>query len=70
MRAVACVPQDFEKGSVKQFMRSVKHYDGLADRMNRAGHSLHVFACSLDQVGLAEMHPAVHYTGAISNPKS
>lgn len=55
--------QDFEKGHVKQFTKAVKHYDELADRLNKAGHSLSVFACSLDQVGLAEMHPAVHYTG-------
>ena len=55
--------QDFEKGSLKHFQQALKHYDSLADRMNENGHSLDVFACSLDQVGIAEMHPAVHYTG-------
>lgn len=55
--------QDFEKGSVKLFSKAVRHYDELANRLNKCGHSLSVFACALDQVGLAEMHPAVHYTG-------
>ena len=61
--------QDFEKGKLKHFQPALKHYDGLADRMNKNGHSLDVFACSLDQVGIAEMHPAVHYTGMPSCPK-
>ena len=55
--------QDFEKGNIQRFAKSLSHYDSLADRLNRCSHSLDVFACSLDQVGLAEMHPAVHYTG-------
>ena len=57
--------QDFEKGSLRHFQQALKHYDGLADRMNKSGHCLDVFACSLDQVGIAEMHPAVHYTGML-----
>lgn len=56
--------QDFEKGKLKHFEAALRHYDNLADRMNKCGHTLDMFACSLDQVGIAEMHPAVHYTGA------
>ena len=55
--------QDFDKGTLQHFQQALKHYDSLADRMNQCGHTLDVFACSLDQVGIAEMHPAVHYTG-------
>ena len=55
--------QDFAKDDVKQFRRSLAFYEGLAGRLGAAGHCLDVFACSLDQVGLAEMHPAVVSTG-------
>ena len=60
---VYCAAQDFEKGSVKQFMKSVQYYDELGARLIKAGHCLDVFSCSLDQVGLAEMHPAVNTSG-------
>lgn len=52
-------------GALKHFQQALTHYDRLADRMNKCGHTMDVFACSLDQVGLAEMHPAVHYTGKL-----
>ena len=55
--------QDFAKDDVKLFRRSLAFYEGLAARLGAAGHCLDVFACSLDQVGLAEMHPAVASTG-------
>lgn len=60
--------QDFAKDDVKLFKRSLTFYEGLATRLGLAGHCLDVFACSLDQVGLAEMHPAVASTGALSRP--
>lgn len=55
--------QDFEKGEVKQFKKSWLWYENLAQRMAGSGHCLDVFACSLDQVGIAEMHEAVAKTG-------
>ena len=55
--------QDFEHGLLKHFNQALKQYDNLADRMNKCGHTLDLFACSLDQVGIAELHPAIHYTG-------
>ena len=55
--------QDFEKGEVKQFKKAWLWYENLAQRMAGSGHCLDVFACSLDQVGIAEMHEAVAKTG-------
>lgn len=36
---------------------------GLATQLVNQGHTLDVFACALDQVGLAEMRPAIERTG-------
>ena len=63
--SLALCAQDFAKDDVKLFKRSLAFYEGLAGRLGAAGHCLDVFACSLDQVGLAEMHPAVASTGAL-----
>ena len=42
-----------------------KHYAALAACLAAAGHALDVYACSLDQVGIAEMKPAVERTGGL-----
>ena len=56
--------QDFEKSAgVKQFKKACQWYESLGRRMAGSGHCLDVFACSLDQVGVAEMHDAVSVTG-------
>ena len=56
--------QDFEKSTgVKQFKKACQWYESLGRRMAGSGHCLDVFACSLDQVGIAEMHDAVSVTG-------
>ena len=55
--------QDFEKGDVKQFRKACQWYETLGQRMAGSGHCLDVFACSLDQVGIAEMHDAISVTG-------
>lgn len=60
---VCCCMQDFEKGEVKQFKKAWLWYEKLAERMAGSGHCLDVFACSLDQVGIAEMHEAIAKTG-------
>ena len=67
--AVVCMTrqpaQDFEKGAIKYFRKSVKYYEGIAKRLVDNGQCLDVFACALDQVGLAEMQPAVQQTGGL-----
>jgi len=55
--------QDLEKGETRAFKQARAFYEGLADRLVASGHALDVFACSLDQVGLDEMRPAVASTG-------
>ena len=56
--------QDFEKSAgVKEFRKACQWYETLGRRMAGSGHCLDVFACSLDQVGIAEMHDAVSVTG-------
>lgn len=42
------------------------YFDSLAGKIVDAGHTLDVFACSLDQVGLAEMRTIVARTGGIA----
>ena len=48
---------------MKQFKKACQWYETLGQRMEGSGHCLDVFACSLDQVGIAEMHAAVSVTG-------
>ena len=55
--------QDLEKVETRAFKQARAFYEGLADRLVASGHALDVFACSLDQVGLDEMRPAVASTG-------
>jgi Sec23/Sec24 trunk domain len=57
------VAQDLQKGEARLFARARQHYEALGDRLTAAGAALDVFACSLDQVGLAEMRPAVSDSG-------
>ena len=56
--------QDWEKGETKLFQRARRFYESVGDRLVGSGHALDVFACALDQVGLAEMRPAVSDSGA------
>ena len=57
--------QDFNKGSAKLFKAASKYYNSLGIRLATHAHTLDVFACSLDQVGLAEMKTAVDQTGGV-----
>ena len=57
--------QDFNKGSAKLFKAANKYYNTLGIRLATHAHTLDVFACSLDQVGLAEMKTAVDQTGGV-----
>ena len=56
---------DFNKGSAKHFKAACKYYNSLGIRLATHAHTLDVFACSLDQVGLAEMKTAVDQTGGV-----
>lgn len=60
--------QDLDKGETRAFKKARLFYEGLTDRLVASGHTLDVFACSLDQVGLAEMRPAISGTGTPSLP--
>ncbi|GAQ79816.1 Sec23 protein transport family protein [Klebsormidium nitens] len=57
--------QDFEKDNTMYYKRAVKYFNGLGGRMVNNGHVLDIFACSLDQVGLAEAKNAVDSTGGL-----
>lgn len=46
----ACLLQDLIKETATHFTKAKKFYDGLAAQLVKQGHSLDVFACSLDQV--------------------
>ena len=46
-------------------MRKAKHYETIATQLCTNGHCLDVFACSLDQTGLAEMKVCAEKTGGM-----
>ena len=57
--------QDFEKDIAKHYRKSFKFYEALSHRLVRAGHTLDIFACALDQCGVAEMQPCVEATNGL-----
>ncbi|DBA68065.1 TPA: hypothetical protein ACH3X2_014085 [Trebouxia sp. C0005] len=57
--------KDLMKEAAPHYKKARKFYDGLAAQLVQQGHALDVFACSLDQVGLAEMQTAVEQTGGL-----
>jgi len=56
---------DLQKGEAPHFKKALTFYEGLAERALANGHIVDVFACSLDQVGLAEMKVCVEKTGGL-----
>lgn len=58
--------KDLAKDAAPHYRRAHKFYDGVAAQLVAQGHSLDVYACALDQVGLAEMKTAVEATGGIT----
>ncbi len=58
--------KDLAKDAAPLFAKAAKFYAGLGAGMVGAGHALDIFACSLDQVGLAEMKPAIERTGGVA----
>jgi protein transport protein SEC23 len=58
--------KDLIKETATHFTKAKKFYDGLAAQLVKQGHSLDVFACSLDQVGLFEMKMALEASGGMA----
>ncbi|XP_066352244.1 protein transport protein SEC23 C-like [Miscanthus floridulus] len=57
--------KDLDKGSAPLYNKAVKFYDNISKQLVNQGHVLDLFACALDQVGVAEMKVAVERTGRI-----
>ncbi|KAJ7532972.1 hypothetical protein O6H91_13G027400 [Diphasiastrum complanatum] len=57
--------KDLAKDAAPKFTKAVKFYDGLAKQLANQGHVLDLFACALDQVGVAEMKVAVERSGGL-----
>ncbi|GJN15963.1 hypothetical protein PR202_gb02912 [Eleusine coracana subsp. coracana] len=57
--------KDLDKGSAPLYGKAVKFYEELSKQLVHQGHVLDLFACALDQVGVAEMKVAVERTGGI-----
>lgn len=58
--------KDLAKDAAPHYRKAKKFYDGIASQLVTQGQSLDMYACSLDQVGLAEMKTAVEATGGIT----
>ncbi|GMY23569.1 protein transport protein SEC23, partial [Fagus crenata] len=57
--------KDLDKDSAPLYHKAVKFYEGLSKQLVHQGHVLDLFACALDQVGLAELKIAVERTGGL-----
>ncbi|KAI3904405.1 hypothetical protein MKW98_014585 [Papaver atlanticum] len=57
--------KDIDKDSAPYYHKAVKFYEGLAKQLVTQGHVLDLFACALDQVGVAELKVAVERTGGL-----
>ncbi|KAK9868182.1 hypothetical protein WJX84_004175 [Apatococcus fuscideae] len=55
--------KDLAKDAAPLFKKALRFYEGLSADLVKQSHSLDVFACALDQVGLAEMKRAVERSG-------
>ena len=57
--------KDLEKDSCAFWRPAVKFYEQIATTLVQHAHALDVFACALEQSGLAEMKPAIQGTGGL-----
>ncbi|CAN6486897.1 unnamed protein product [Victoria cruziana] len=57
--------KDLDKDSAPLYHKAVKFYEGLSKQLVNQGHVLDLFACALDQVGVAELKVAVEKTGGL-----
>eukprot|EP00468_Gymnochlora_sp_CCMP2014_P001961 CAMPEP_0167742470 /NCGR_PEP_ID=MMETSP0110_2-20121227/1453_1 /TAXON_ID=629695 /ORGANISM="Gymnochlora sp., Strain CCMP2014" /LENGTH=754 /DNA_ID=CAMNT_0007626683 /DNA_START=897 /DNA_END=3161 /DNA_ORIENTATION=- len=54
---------DIVKGRAPHYQESLKYYAGLGERAAACGHVIDIFACAMDQTGVAEMRGATVKTG-------
>ncbi|KAH7431830.1 hypothetical protein KP509_08G068800 [Ceratopteris richardii] len=57
--------KDLDKDAAPHYHKAVKFYQGLSKQLVEQGHVLDLFACALDQVGVAEIKVAVERTGGL-----
>jgi protein transport protein SEC23 len=57
--------KDLEKGTCEFWRTAVAFYESIASTVVAHSHTLDVFACALEQSGLAEMKPLVQCTGGL-----
>ncbi|KAH7307230.1 hypothetical protein KP509_22G050800 [Ceratopteris richardii] len=57
--------KDLDKGAAPYYQQAVAFYETLSRQLVTQGHVLDIFACSLDQVGIAEIRVAVERTAGI-----
>ncbi|EIE23773.1 COP-II coat subunit [Coccomyxa subellipsoidea C-169] len=57
--------EDLAKDRAPHYKKARRFFDGVASQLVQQQHSLDVFACALDQVGLAEMKPVVDMSGGM-----
>ncbi|XP_042374016.1 protein transport protein SEC23-like [Zingiber officinale] len=57
--------KDLDKGAAALYNKAVKFYEALSKQLVHQGHVLDLFACALDQVGVAELKVVVERTGGI-----
>lgn len=55
--------KDLVKDAAPYYRKAKKFYDAIAAQLVAQGHSMDLFACSLDQVGLSEMKSCIEHTG-------
>lgn len=55
--------KDLAKDAAPYYRKAKKFYDAIAAQLVAQGHSMDLFACSLDQVGLSEMKACIEHTG-------
>lgn len=56
---------DLQRNQAPHNKQAIKYYQGLAERAVAMSHTVDIFACSLDQIGLLEMKVCVHNTGGL-----
>lgn len=56
---------DISKGNDPHYKKACAFYESIAMRAAKNGHVIDIFACALDQVGIAEMKVCVEKTGGL-----
>ncbi|KAL6762935.1 hypothetical protein V8C86DRAFT_2509254 [Haematococcus lacustris] len=58
--------KDIAKDGAPHFVKARKFYNSIAAQLVAHGHTLDMFACALDQVGMAEMREMLLTTGGVA----